>query len=160
MTQVLNGTSGQGRGTAQAYAYSPVQIVAGVFGAVFLLVGVLGFVPGITSQFSDLSFAGHESHAKLLGLFQVSVLHNVVHLLFGVAGLLVFRDALRSGQYLIFGGATYLALTAYGFLIDQNSAINFVPINTADNFLHLALGVAMTGLGVALSRSRSARRRG
>ena len=148
------------RSIGRTYAYAPVQIVAGAVGAVFLLVGVLGFVPGVTSRFSELSFASHHSNAELLGLFQVSVLHNVVHLLFGVAGLLVFRDALRSGQYLIYGGATYLALTAYGFLIDLDSSINFVPVNTADNFLHLALGVAMTGLGVALSRGRSVGSRG
>jgi hypothetical protein len=59
-----------------------VQTAALVVGAAFLLVGVLGFVPGITSNFSELSFAGHHSGALLLGVFQVSVLHNVVHLLF------------------------------------------------------------------------------
>ncbi len=49
------------------------------------VVAVLGFVPGITTSYSELSFAGHESEAKLLGLFQVSVLHNIVHGLFGLA---------------------------------------------------------------------------
>lgn len=52
-------------------------------GAVFLLVGVLGFIPGITSNYDTLRFAGHGSAALLLGIFQVSVLHNIVHLLFG-----------------------------------------------------------------------------
>src|SRR3712207_2099398 len=56
-------------------------------GAVFLLVGVLGFIPGITSNYDAMEFAGHESGAELLGIFQVSILHNIVHLLFGVAGL-------------------------------------------------------------------------
>ena len=60
---------------------------AKVVGAVFLLVGILGFIPGITSDYDSLSFAGHMSEAKLLGIFQVSVLHNIVHILFGVAGL-------------------------------------------------------------------------
>lgn len=48
-------------------------------GAVFLLVGVLGFIPGITSDFDQISFASHDSGAKLLGIFQISILHNVVH---------------------------------------------------------------------------------
>ena len=53
----------------------------------FLLVGVLGFVPGITTDYDSMTFADHESGAELLGIFQVSVLHNIVHLLFGVGGL-------------------------------------------------------------------------
>jgi len=56
----------------------------------FLLIGVLGFVPGVTSDYGAMEFAGHESGALLLGLFQVSILHNIVHLLYGVAGLVLF----------------------------------------------------------------------
>lgn len=69
-------------------ARSQVQMVSGLFGAVFLLVGILGFVPGITANLSSISFAGHHTDAALLGLFQVTVLHNIVHLLFGVVGML------------------------------------------------------------------------
>ena len=134
---------------------STLQKMAGAFGVVFLLVGLAGFIPGVTSRFSDLGVAGHESSAELLGLFQVSVLHNVVHLLFGVVGLLAAKRADLSRQFLIFGGATYLVLTAYGFIVDLGSSANFVPVNTADNFLHLFLGVSMVGLGVALSPERT-----
>ncbi|HXD28954.1 MAG TPA: DUF4383 domain-containing protein, partial [Arthrobacter sp.] len=59
-----------------------VQLAALVWAA-FLLVGVLGFIPGITTNVRELTFAGHQSGAMLLGLFQVSILHNIVHLLFG-----------------------------------------------------------------------------
>lgn len=143
----------QSRSAARtASTMTTMQKMAGAFGAVFLLVGVLGFVPGITSRFGDLGFAGHESGAELLGLFQVSVLHNVVHLLFGVLGLLAAKRFDLSRQFLIGGGITYLLLTAYGFVVDLGSSANFVPVNTADNFLHLGLGVAMVGLGTALSR--------
>lgn len=131
---------------------STMQKMAGAFGVIFVLVGVLGFIPGITSRFNDLGVAGPESSAELLGLFQVSVLHNLVHLLFGIAGLMAAKRFDLSRKFLIFGGITYLVLTAYGFLIDLGSSANFVPVNTADNFLHLGLGVAMIGLGVALSR--------
>jgi Domain of unknown function (DUF4383) len=72
-----------------------VQKAAAIVGVVFLLVGVLGFIPGITTNFGDLSFAGHNSDAKLFGLFQVSILHNIVHLLFGIAGLAMARTAAR-----------------------------------------------------------------
>jgi hypothetical protein len=127
---------------------SNAQLFATVVGAVFLLVGILGFVPGVTTDFSDLSFAGHESHAKLLGIFQVSALHNIVHLLFGVAGLAMAKTTRTAITFLIGGGAVYLVLWLYGMVIDQASAANFVPVNTADNWLHFGLGVGMIGLGL------------
>ena len=135
----------------------PIQVVALLAGAAFLLVGVLGFVPGITSDYGDLGAAGHHSMAMLLGVFQVSILHNVVHLLFGVAGILMSRTDSGARSYLVGGGVVYLVLWIYGLVIDQSSAANFVPVNTADNWLHLVLGLGMIGLGVALSRRRALR---
>ena len=129
---------------------SPVQVAAGLVGATFLAVGILGFVPGITQNLDQLTFAGHESGAMLLGLFEVSVLHNIVHLLFGVVGLAAAKTAASGKSFLVGGGAVYLVLFLYGMLISQTSPANFVPVNTADNWLHLALGAAMVGLGLAL----------
>ena len=117
-------------------------------GAVFLLVGILGFVPGITTSYDSMSFAGHMSDAKLLGIFQVSVLHNLVHVLFGVAGLAMARRSGTAVAYLVAGGAVYLALWLYGLLIEKSSAANFVPVNSADDWLHLVLGLGMIALGV------------
>ncbi len=129
---------------------SPARLAAAVFGVVFLAVGVLGFVSGITSNFEDITFLGHESGTELLGLFQVSILHNVVHLLFGVLGFMAARSGRSSVAFLIGGGIVYFVLTAYGLAIDHASAANFVPVNGADNVLHLALGVAMVGTGLAV----------
>ncbi|HLU55757.1 MAG TPA: DUF4383 domain-containing protein [Pseudonocardia sp.] len=134
----------------------PVQLAALVVGVVFLLVGVLGFIPGITTNFDSLTFAGHQSEALLLGLFQVSVLHNIVHLLFGVAGLAMSRTAAGARTFLIYGGVVYAVLWVYGLVVDPTSAANFVPLNTADNWLHLLLAVGMIGLGVTLGRDRRA----
>lgn len=133
-----------------------VQTVTLAVGAVFLLVGILGFVPGVTSGVDQLSFAGHQSGAMLLGLFQVSVLHNVVHLLFGVVGLALSRSWAGSRSYLIWGGAIYLVLWIYGLVIGHESPANFVPLNVADNWLHFVLGVAMLGLGLLLGRGHTA----
>ena len=133
---------------------TPVQLAALVVGATFLLVGILGFVPGLTTHYGDLSFAGHTSEAKLLGLFQVSVLHNLVHVAFGVLGLALSRTAAGSRSFLTIGGGIYLVLTAYGLLVGQNSALNFVPVNTADDLLHLLLGVTMLALGTVLGSRR------
>ena len=131
---------------------SLIQRASMAVGVVFLLVGILGFIPGITENAGDLKFAGHESPAELLGLFQVSVLHNIVHLLFGVLGLAAARTATASRSFLVGGGALYLALWLYGMVIDKASDANFVPFNTADDWLHFGLGAGMLALGLALSR--------
>lgn len=130
----------------------PVQLAAAAVGAVFLLVGILGFIPGITTNFDQLAFAGHGSGALLLGLFMVSVLHNLVHAAFGVAGLLLSRTRSGAKNFLIVGGAVYAVLWLYGLVIDHGGPANFVPVNTADNWLHLVLAIAMIGLGVLLGR--------
>lgn len=131
-----------------------VQIAAYVVGAIFLITGVLGFIPGITTHYEMLDFAGHESGAKLLGIFGVSVLHNVVHLAFGVAGLVLARTFDGARGFLIGSGLIYLLLSIYGVLIDHESAANFVPIDAADNGLHVVLAVGMLCLGFMLGRSR------
>ncbi|WP_209440623.1 DUF4383 domain-containing protein [Streptomyces mutabilis] len=129
-----------------------VQQAALAVGAVFLLVGVLGFIPGVTTDYDTMKFAEHHSEAKLLGLFQVSILHNIVHLLFGLAGIAMARAASTARAFLIGGGVIYLILWIYGLIIDHDSAANFVPVNTADNWLHFVLGVGMIALGVLLTR--------
>lgn len=144
------------RGTPVA-PRTPVQQAALLVGVVFLLVGVLGFVPGITTDYDTLEFAEHDSGAKLFGVFQVSVLHNLVHVAFGLAGLAMARSASAARSFLVVGGVIYLALWLYGLFIDHDSAANFIPVNTADNWLHFALGVGMVALGVLLGRRRPAR---
>jgi hypothetical protein len=131
---------------------SPTQRAAAAVGAVFLLVGILGFIPGVTTSYGDMEFAGHESQAKLFGLFQVSVLHNVVHLAFGVAGLVMARTWSLARSFLIGGGVIYLVLWLYGLVVGHNDDANFVPVNTADDWLHLALGAGMIALGVLVPK--------
>ncbi len=131
---------------------SDAQKAALAVAAVFLLVGILGFVPGVTADYDAMQFAGHESEAMLLGIFQVSILHNIVHLLFGVVGFLMARNHPGARNFLIGGGVIYLVLWIYGLLVDDDTAGNFVPVNTADDWLHLALGLGMLALGLALGR--------
>ncbi|MEV1288543.1 DUF4383 domain-containing protein [Micromonospora sp. NPDC049679] len=129
-----------------------VTTFATIVGAAFLLIGILGFIPGITTDYGDLYLAGHESGAKLLGVFQVSVLHNLVHIAFGIAGLAMARSVATARTFLIGGGAVYLVLWLYGLAVHESSPANFVPFNTADNWLHLFLGVGMISLGLLASR--------
>jgi Domain of unknown function (DUF4383) len=124
---------------------SLAQTLALLFGIAFLGVGILGFIPGITTNLGDIEFAGNDSPAELLGIFQVSILHNIVHLLFGVAGLALSRTHAGSLSFLLWGGIIYLVLFVYGLFIDTDSDGNFVPVNTADNWLHLVLGAGLLG---------------
>ncbi|MFD5162632.1 DUF4383 domain-containing protein [Streptomyces hawaiiensis] len=133
-------------------ARTPVQQVALLFGLVFLLVGVLGFIPGITTDYGSLEFASHDSGAELFGLFQVSILHNLVHLAYGLAGLTLAGTAAGAYSYLLVGGAVYLVLWVYGLSVGHDSDANFVPLNTADDWLHFVLGIAMIGSALALRR--------
>ena len=132
---------------------SPIQSAAMLAGLVFLLVGILGFIPGITSNYDDLKFAGHSSDAQLFGIFDTSILHNIIHLLLGVAGLALARTWEGARSYLLGGGVIYLAVFVYGVIwgADEGRA-NFIPVNWADNILHVALGGGMVLLGVALGR--------
>ncbi|MBA2461181.1 MAG: DUF4383 domain-containing protein [Actinobacteria bacterium] len=129
---------------------TPVQQAARLVGIVFLLVGIAGFIPGITTELYDgLDFAGDGSEAELLGLFQVSVLHNIVHALFGVG---IFMAATPEGArtYLLGSGALYVVL----FLMGIIGAGDWVPINDGDNWLHLGLAVGLLALGYLLTRDR------
>ena len=128
------------------------QKLALLFGIVFVVVGILGFVPGVTTNYDDLRFSGHESDAELLGLFQVSVLHNVAHLLFGV-GILAARRHRSALQYLLVAGTLYAVLFAYGLLASERGSENFLPTNNGDDVLHGAVALALLG-SWALARGR------
>jgi hypothetical protein len=128
------------------------QTLAMLVAVTFVLVGVLGFIPGITTHYGDLSFAGGDSGAKLLGIFQVSILPNLVHLLFGVAGWYLAKTWSGARTYLLGGGVIYLALWILGIL----NGADWIPANTADNWLHLVLGVGLLGLGFVSTRSEPA----
>jgi hypothetical protein len=145
-----------------------VQGAALLVATTFLVVGLLGFIPGVTTDYGLLHWAGPHSGAKLFGVFAVSGVHNVVHLVFAVVGFVLIRSYASARAYLIGGGLAYLALWVYGMFIGHDSGANFVPVNGADNVLHFGLGVAMVILGLTLAgqrdptkrRQRSGKRKG
>ena len=113
------------------------QTLALAFGIVFLLVGILGFIPGITED-APGSFAGEDSDGSLLGIFQTSVLHNLAHLAFGI-GVLAARKHATALTYLLVSGIAYTAL----FLIGILGSMDWLPADDTDDWLHLALGVVL-----------------
>jgi hypothetical protein len=113
---------------------SPAQLLTLLIGATFILVGILGFIPGITSHlYGGLDFAGHNSQAKLFHVFQVSWLHNIVHIAFGLVGLAFARTAATARLYLIGGGVLYLVLWFYGLRVDQQGGPNIDPLRSLKN---------------------------
>ena len=128
---------------------SMMQNAALAIGAVFLLVGILGFIPGITED-APGAFAGEDSEGSIFGVFQTSILHNLVHLLFGIAGLVLARTWDGASKFLLWGGVAYLALFIVGLL----GSMDWLPADDTDDWLHLALGVGMVGLWAAFRRER------
>jgi hypothetical protein len=124
---------------------------AQVFGVVFLLVGVLGFIPGITSE-APGDFSGEGSDAELLGVFRVSILHNIVHLLFGIFGLALASSADGARTFLVGGGVIYLLLWIVGLI----GGLDWLPANAYDAWLHFGFGVVLVGAGLLLGRGRAA----
>ena len=115
------------------------QTLALAFGIVFLLVGILGFIPGITED-APGSFSGEDSDGSLLGIFQTSVLHNIAHLAFGV-GILAARKHSTALTYLLVSGIAYVGLFLLGIL----GIMDWLPAEDTDDWLHLGLGVALLG---------------
>jgi hypothetical protein len=114
--------------------------VALIFGIVFLLVGILGLVtPGGMSMQADPA-PGH-----ILGMFGVNLLHNIVHLLVGVWGIVASRSWNGAKMFMQIGGVAYLVLAICGFFIP--STFGLIPIGGNDIYLHAVLGLIMAGIG-------------
>ena len=110
-----------------------------VFAVVFLLVGVLGFVPGVTTE-----------GGLLLGIFKVSPLHNAIHLVSGLAALIgAASDAYAKVYFQVFG-VVYALVAVVGF-VQGDTLLGLVPVNMADNLLHTVIALVALGLGFGKS---------
>ena len=132
---------------------SPNRLVAAVFGVVYLLVGLLGFIQTGFDKFAD-----NNTNEKLLGIFEINPLHNIVHLLIGavlLAAALKGIAAAKGANTLV--GGVYLLVGIIGlFIANDTSDLNILSLNGADNVLHLASALVL--LGVALSQDKGVAR--
>ncbi|HVD28454.1 MAG TPA: DUF4383 domain-containing protein [Mycobacteriales bacterium] len=124
------------------------QLLALVFGAVYLLVGIVGF---FVTGFDN--FAGNDQPDALLGIFMINPLHNIVHIVIGVAGLVLARTLAGARTYGWLLAVGYGAAFIYG-LIAIGESWDFLNINAGDNVLHAA--TAVVGLVIALLPVRNA----
>ena len=115
-----------------------IKKLAIVFGVVFVAIGVLGFIPGVTT-----------ADGKLLGIFQVSTLHNIIHLLSGIAALIAASEAAYSRLYFRVFGVVYALVAIIGWL-QGNTVLGLIDVNLADNILHTVLAIAISAIGYGL----------
>jgi Domain of unknown function (DUF4383) len=134
------------------FGRTDVQNVGMGVGIVLIVVGILGFIPGITTQYSELRFLGPDSTAMFLNLFQVSMLLNIVQLAIGATGVAMSRNAMGARNFLMGFGLLYIVLSVYGLIVGTGSAANFLSLNTMDNWALMVLGVVMVGAGWLMSR--------
>ncbi|MET1043955.1 MAG: DUF4383 domain-containing protein [Microbacteriaceae bacterium] len=125
---------------------SPNRLVATIFGAVYLVVGLLGFLAT-----GRVAFVGPDG-ALLLGIFEVNPLHNIAHLIIGAALLTAGLTSVRASKSAnITVGVIYLLLGIVGFFIVDTPA-NILALNTADHFLHLVSAIVLLAVGFAAER--------
>jgi hypothetical protein len=124
-----------------------IKKAAYLFGIIFVLVGVLGFVPALAPKDSM-------GMPLLLGLFMVGVVHNLIHLVSGLAALAGASKGEKYAQlYFRVFGVVYAVVTVIGF-IQKDTVLGLIHVNAADNFLHLFLAAAILGIGYGLKPSR------
>lgn len=112
-----------------------VRTMAQVFGWVFIVIGVLGFVPGVTTE-----------DGLLLGLFQVDTIHNLIHLVSGAAALYAASVGAARKYFQIFG-VIYALIAVLGFFYGDSELLGFIAHNTADTWLHVVIAVVALYLG-------------
>ena len=126
------------------------RLVATVFGAVYLLVGLLGFA--VTSGIGFFATDGRD-----LIIFAVSPLNNVIHLAIGAALLLAGLKSVAAARSVNTAvGAVYLLVGIVGLFL-LNSALNIIALNGADNVLHLASAVLLLGVGLSQDKNTTSR---
>lgn len=129
---------------------SPNRLLGTIFGAVYLLVGLLGFA--VTGGIGFLA----TKDGLLLGIFEVNPLHNIAHLLIGAALLIAGLSSVAAAKGVnTTVGAVYLLLGIVGFFL-VGTDLNILALNTADHFLHLASAIVLLGVGLAADKSTRA----
>lgn len=117
--------------------------LATLFGIVFVVVGILGFIPALSPMHGG-------GMRYLLGLFMVGGVHNIIHLLSGIAALVAAGISEKYAQlYFRIFGVVYALVTITGF-IQKTTVLGIIDVNTADNFLHLGLAVVILAIGFGL----------
>lgn len=126
-----------------------IQTFARIYGIVFLVIGVLGFVPGVTQPHDHPDLAVKAASGLELGLFPVNALHNLVHILFGAWGLFAARGVATARTYARVVAIVYALLTILGLIPATYTTFGLVPIYGHDVWLHALLAAVAAYFGFA-----------
>jgi hypothetical protein len=114
---------------------------AQIFGAIYLIVGILGFIPGVTQAAPGYGAGG----GALLGIFPINYLHDVVHLVLGIWGLASAGSMARAVSFCRAFAVILILLGIYGFFSTGTDSL--VPLSGYDTYLHLASGLLAAWFG-------------
>jgi hypothetical protein len=123
------------------------KIIAGIFGSLFLLLGLLGFIP-------EVSTADIDGTPLLFNLFSVDFIQNIIHIATGIVGLLAASSQRYAHWFLQIFGITYVLFAVVGWL-QGDSVLGLFGVNAAVNILHAAMGVVMLGISLIIPRKTS-----
>ena len=118
-----------------------VKIGAGVWGVIFLMLGILGFVPSASIQLEGLS--------HLFGLFAHDAIQNILHIVTGIIGLLAASSDRYAKWYLQIFGIIYILFAVAG-LLQGDTVVGLFTVNLAVNLLHLGLAAGLLAAGFLL----------
>lgn len=128
-----------------------IKKVALIAGIGFILAGILGFIPGVTTapHVQDPNLAIEAGYGRLFGLFPVNVLHNLVHLALGVWALSVYKQAGQAKAFCKGAGVIYAVLAIMGLIPGLNTMFGLAPIHSHDVWLHVLFAVPLLYFGFA-----------
>ena len=129
-----------------------VRYFALAYGIVFLLVGIAGFVPGLVhapAPAAGADVAVDEGFGRLFGLFPINMLHNLVHILFGIWGLVAYRTLSAARLYARSVAVIYAVLAVMGLIPGLNTTFGLIPLYGHDVWLHIVLAAVAAYFGWA-----------
>jgi len=116
-------------------------------GVIYVVVGVLGFIPALMSAPPPDAPVMSTPYGYLLGMFPVNSLHNIVHLLIGAWGLMVYKDFEGSRNYCRSLAVLYSVLAVFGLIPVLNTTFGLIPLFGHDIWLHLLTALAAAYFG-------------
>lgn len=122
-----------------------------ILGILFLIIGILGFVPGLLTMPHDTDpiLAATDSHGRFLGLFAVNSIHNLIHIAFGIWALSASRDILRARQFCKANAVIYAVLAVMGLFPGLNTLFGLAPLHGHDVWLHAVIAASTGYFGYA-----------
>lgn len=120
-----------------------------VFGIIYLLIGILGLIPGLLTPASPV--AVNVLNGNLFGLFPVNIIHTIVHIIIGIWGILAYRTFSASRTYGRVVGVIFIILFIFGLIPVLNVLFGLIPLYGADVWLHLISGIVALYFGLTAS---------